>query len=411
MPLLDPEGADTNVAGDALIDDALNTVREHFGMSVAYLSRFEGETLVFQNVSAPDLPHLIKTDDRMVLAETYCGKIISGELPSLICDTADEPACQELGVTSSIPIGSHLSLPVMLKDGRPYGMFCCFSHEPNPSLNERDLAVMASYVNLVARQVQSERDVTDEALRDRARIETILHDTLFDPAYQPIVQVSDRRTVGFEALIRFRGSRDGTTEQVFRQAMRVGLGMELELSAAEVALQHLPELEALDYLSINASPELICDDRFERLLQDVERSKLVVEVTEYSEHVDIPKLLSRLPELRQSGIRIAIDDVGAGYSDFQRITQISPDILKIDRSIVAGLDRDAKKRAAIAALQYFAMETGPTVLAEGVEREEEAAALGALGVPLAQGWLFGRAAIPGHVPQTGNTVLAEKPSG
>ncbi len=394
MPLLDPTGKNVGATGDALIDEALTTVREHFGMPVAYLSRFDGDTLVFRNVSAPGLSHLIKPDDRMALNETYCQKIITGELPSLIRDTADEPICRELLVTSTVPIGSHLSLPVVLADGRPYGMFCCFSPEPNPTLNERDLAVMASFVTLVARQVQTENDQNEDNARDRREIETLLRETPFDAAYQPIVRLSDGTTVGYEALIRKHGSEVGTTEAIFRQAARVGLGIEMELFAAEMSLSRMPELDALEYISINASPSLICDDRFETAISGVDRRKLVVEVTKYSENANIPNLLKRLTDLRQSGVRIAIDDVGSGYSDFQRITQISPDILKIDRSIVTQLDRDAKKRAAIAALQYFAAETGPTVVAEGVEREEEATALRKLGVPLAQGWLFGRAAIP-----------------
>lgn len=394
MPPLGLMESESSATGDALIDEALKTVREHFGMPVAYLSRFEDETLVFRNVSAPGLSHLIKPNDQMALRDAYCPRILSGELPNLIPDTALEPLCQELPITATVPIGSHISLPVKLADGSVYGMFCCLSPEPNPTLNERDIAVMSSFVTLVTRQVQQEREGADMANKDRTEIESILRDAPFEAAYQPIVRLSDRRIVGCEALIRFHTASAVSTEAIFRQANRVGLGLELELRAARLAIKNAPTGEELDYVSVNASPELICDARFEAALEGAQREHLIVEVTEYSENSNLTALLPRLAKLRQSGIRIAIDDVGAGYSDFQRITQIAPDILKIDRSIVTDLHRDPMKRAAVAALRYFAAETGPRVVAEGVEREEEAAALRTLDIPLAQGWLFGRATIP-----------------
>ncbi len=394
MPPLGLLESESSATGDALIDEALKTVRVHFGMPVAYLSRFEDETLVFRNVSAPGLSHLIKPNDQMALKDSYCSRIQSGELPNLIPDTALEPLCQELPITAALSIRSHVSVPVKLADGTVYGMFCCLSPEPNPTLNERDIAVMSSFVTLVARQIQQERESVDTAEKDRAEIEAILRDAPFDAAYQPIVRLLDHRIVGYEALIRFNTASVVSTEAVFRQANRVGLGLELELRAAKLLIEKAPWVEKLDYVSVNASPELICDARFEATLEAADRERLIVEVTEYSDNSNMAALLPRLAELRRRGIRIAIDDVGAGYSDFQRITQIAPDILKIDRSIVTNLHHDPMKRAAVAALRYFAAETGPTVIAEGVEREEEAAALRMLDVPLAQGWLFGRATIP-----------------
>ncbi len=410
MPPLGLLKTATAASGEALIDEALATVREHFGMAVAYLSRFEDDALVVRNVSAPGLSHLIKPGDRMALGDVYCSLILSGELPSLIPDTAQEPLCREFPITNEMPIGSHIGLPVRLMDGTPYGMFCCLSPEPDPTLNRRDLAVMSSYADYVTRQVQKEHDGLTEAERDKADIEAILRDERFDAAFQPIVRLWDHRIVGYEALIRFHSEFGHATEDVFRKAIHIGLGLELELRAAKRAIACAPDTENLDYVSVNASPELICDPRFEAALAGANPGKLVIEVTEYSDNSNIPALLTRLVELRSRGFRIAIDDVGAGYSDFQRITQISPDILKIDRSIVSDLDRDPMKRAAVAALRYFASETGPTVVAEGVEREEEAAALRALDVPLAQGWLFGRASIPDPASPTHAGAAEPDPS-
>lgn len=392
-------GFDAN--GADLIDEALATVREHFGMPVAYLSRFDGDTLIFRNVSAPGLDHLIKPNDQMMLKETYCPRILSGELPNLIPDTSREPICQELPITSAVPIGSHISLPVRLEDGTPYGMFCCLSPEPNHTLNDRDLAIMSSFVGLVARQVQQELKTAEAARRDRQGIEAVLRDSAFAPAFQPLISLPERRVVGVEALVRFAPLWAADTEAVFRQASHVGLGLELELAAMVASIECHARLDRNWYLSLNASPELICDPRFDAALTGTPPGRLVIEVTEHNRAHDLSRLKSRIEALQFAGIRVAIDDVGTGYSDFQLITHLSPDMLKIDRSIVSALDSDPTKRAAVAALCYFAAETGPVVLAEGVETEAEAKVLNRLGVPLAQGYLFGRPAsveaLAGHM--------------
>jgi EAL domain-containing protein (putative c-di-GMP-specific phosphodiesterase class I) len=89
-------------------------------------------------------------------------------------------------------------------------------------------------------------------------------------------------------------------------------------------------------------------------------------------------------------MRVAIDDVGAGYSGLQRIANVAPDLLKLDRSIIHGIDKSPTHRAIVAALRHFAGETGALLLAEGVETEAEAHIVKSLGVGLAQGWYFGK---------------------
>src|SRR6185295_20126735 len=94
--------------------------------------------------------------------------------------------------------------------------------------------------------------------------------------------------------------------------------------------------------------------------------------------------------LRERGAKVAVDDVGAGYSSMRHVMEMRPDFVKIDRGLVAGLDRDAAKLAIIASLASFASRIDATVIAEGVERLEEVDALVRLGVPLAQGFVFAR---------------------
>lgn len=376
--------------GSDLIDHALQTVRTHFDMPVAYLSQFDGDRLVFRNVSAPGLEDLVKPGDSMLLTDTYCRHVQSGALPNLIPDTAQEPICQTLPITQSVPIGSHISLPIDQADGTIFGMFCCLSPVPNPNLNERDLQVMATFAGLVTRQVQFEEDARRATLEQQTWGLDLLERQAFSPVFQPLVQLDSRKLVGVEALTRFDDSRG--TETVFLHMAEAGLGLDLELATMARAFDAATGIARHIYLSVNASPSLICDTRFRNALASAPASQTVVEITEHSLPEDEIVLRRHIDALRGDGVRIAIDDVGAGYSGLQRLAQVSPDILKLDRALVSGVDNSRTQRAVVAALVNFAAETRAQVLVEGVETEEEAACLRALGVEMAQGWLFGKPA-------------------
>lgn len=375
---------------DDLIDEALTTIREHLGMPVAYLSRFEGERTVFRNVSAPGLDEMIKPGDTRALADVYCPHIVAGALPHLIADTRQEKLCQELPITHDIPIGSHVSLPIHNADGSVYGMFCCLAPVPKPTLNKRDLSVMASFANLVNRQVLIQEEMSRKSDVTRARIARVLTNSDFYAVYQPLVRLRDRRVIGYEALSRFTAPEELTPDIWFLDASDVGLGIELELATLAAALEGLTALPAGTYLSVNASPDLISDEKFGALLRKHPVKRLLLEISELSEAHDTAAFHRGIAEVKRLGLRIAIDDVGAGYSGLQRIALLQPDMLKVDRALAETIDLNITHRAIVSALVHFAQETDTQVLVEGVERQEEAEALRALGVNYAQGWHFGR---------------------
>ncbi|MEM7718381.1 MAG: EAL domain-containing protein [Pseudomonadota bacterium] len=378
--------------GDDLIDTALETIRTHLGMRVAYLSRFDGQSTVFRNVSAPGLEELIKPNDRMRLAEMYCPHINAGRLPNLIVDTRAATICQKLDITHRTPIGSHVSLPILQEDGTVYGMMCCLSPEPHPTLNERDLSVMASFATLVTRQVRLEQRARAEANLLRKEIADLLKNTEVLAVFQPIVQLSDGALIGMEALTRFRSDAFGSAEAMFQQAENVGLGLDLELLTLGNALRAYEACDPAAYLAINASPALICDPRFRSILPKEGLHRLVIEITEHGTVEDESILRTQIAQLQAAKARIAIDDFGTGHSNLMRLSSLSPDIIKIDRSLVADLADRPAQAAVISAIVHFADKVGCKVLGEGVETEQIAQALQDLGVQLAQGWYYGKPA-------------------
>jgi EAL domain-containing protein (putative c-di-GMP-specific phosphodiesterase class I) len=132
-------------------------------------------------------------------------------------------------------------------------------------------------------------------------------------------------------------------------------------------------------------------------LQAVPAGRVVVELTERSPIEDNGGARACLDDIRALGARLAIDDVGSGYSGLGHVVDLSPDLLKLDRTLVAGLDSDHTKSALVERLTSFAVDVGMEVVAEGIETEAELDALRSFGVESGQGFLLGR---PGPIPDT-----------
>lgn len=383
-------------SGEDVIQKSLETIRRHFGMDVAYLSEFVDGRSVFRRIDAPGLEDMVRIGDSYALDDVYCSHIIAGRLPKLIPNTARNPLARSMPITSAIPIGAHMSIPIRLTDGTLYGNFCCLSREPNDSLNERDLGIMEMFANLAARQLSRETETRRRAEEDRARISDVIEQSAFDIVYQPICAITPFGVTGYEALCRFRREPYQSPDIWFSNADAVGLGADLELAAFEKALGALDRLPPPLYLSVNVSPATITSGRLRPLLDTLPLDRLVLEVTEHDSVSDYSNLVDTLAPLRAAGLRLAVDDTGAGYSSLQHIVQIAPDLIKLDMSLTQRIDTDPARRALASALIFFARETGAQLVAEGVETQAELDTLRLLGVNKAQGYLLGR---PGLLPR------------
>lgn len=220
-------------------------------------------------------------------------------------------------------------------------------------------------------------------------IERVVQESAFWSVFQPVVELGDGRSIGYEALTRFT---DGTRPDVrFLEASAAGLGIVLEEACLRAALAGADALPANVWLSINVSPELILDPtRLPLVLRDVRRL-VVVEVTEHVP-VDDYELLRAAIERLGVRVRLAIDDAGAGYASFRHIIELRPDFVKVDIGLVRGIDSDTSRQALVAGMGHFAAKTGCTLIAEGIETDEERQALRDLGVMFGQGYLMGRPA-------------------
>ena len=166
---------------------------------------------------------------------------------------------------------------------------------------------------------------------------------------------------------------------------------QLEAAAFQASRSLKVLLPAGAYLAMNLSPIALLDPAMTPPLDAVSNpAKCVLELTEHVPVDGYGPLTERLAPLRARGFRVAVDDVGAGYASFHHVLELTPDILKIDRSLVANSSRDGARRRIITSIVLLALDLGATVVAEGVEEHDDLRAVTDLGVDSVQGYLFAK---------------------
>jgi EAL domain-containing protein (putative c-di-GMP-specific phosphodiesterase class I)/DNA-binding NarL/FixJ family response regulator len=226
----------------------------------------------------------------------------------------------------------------------------------------------------------------------RTRVQQVLENDLLTLVYQPIVDLPTRETVGYEALARFPIEPVRGPERWFADALDIGLGQELELAAVEQALAGLVTLPESTFVAVNVSPSTALSAALPRLLDDAAGPRLVIELTEHVLVDDFDAIQSSLAPLRSRGVRLAVDDTGAGYAGFRHLLGLAPDIIKLDICLTRRIDIDPARRALAAALVKFSTDTGAQLIAEGIENATELSTLLDLGVGWAQGYFLARPA-------------------
>lgn len=245
-------------------------------------------------------------------------------------------------------------------------------------------------------RTSAERETQTRHDERRRAVAAMLEPGGMHMVFQPIVAIATGQVHGYEALARFP---ELGPDHWFAEASQVGLLTELELHAIGLGLaEGLASATPDQYISVNVSAETLLNPA---LLELVERlgpgagPRVIIELTEHTPVVEYDDVIAVLAMLRARGVRLAIDDLGTGYGSLTHVVRLSADLVKIDRSLISGIADDTTLRSLVAAMVAFTATMRISLLAEGVETEDEATCLRGLGVGLAQGWFFGR---PGALP-------------
>lgn len=227
----------------------------------------------------------------------------------------------------------------------------------------------------------------------RAALNRLISGEGLSMAVQPIVDLRSGAIHAYEALARPGGA--GGPLQWFSLADEFGERDALERACLSAALELFAERPRGMRLSVNLSAPVLLDSRTLEILERAgDLEGLIIEVTEDALVQSDAQLRSAMAPLRARGARLAVDDVGAGYSGLRQLTTVHPSYLKLDRSLVSGIDSDSERAALVSALVGYAERVGSLLVAEGIETEAELRTLRELGAPLAQGFYLGRPGAP-----------------
>lgn len=240
----------------------------------------------------------------------------------------------------------------------------------------------------------------DLALAEGALAQLLLGEGL-SMVVQPIVDIRTGVVHAYEALARFaQPGMDGSPLHWFALAEQLGQRPELERACLRLALGLFAERPAGTSVSLNLSAPVLLEDRTMDMLERAgarqagDLDGLIVEITEETLVHSDTQLKGAIEPLRAKGARLAVDDMGAGYSGLRQITSVRPSYLKLDRSLVTDIDSDGERAALVGALAGYAEQVGSLLVAEGVESAAELETVRELGVPLVQGFYLGRPGAP-----------------
>lgn len=373
--------------GPVGIERVVELAHRHLGLEVVYVSELIDGERIPRAIAGDAASFGFEVGEGVPAEGSFSQLLVTGAIADVIPDIARDPATATLRHTLAFGIGAFIGVPLRYSDSSTYGALCGMSHKPDYTLSKRDVRFMAMLAELIVYDLEEQRKLQ----RSRADVSKLIESSALEIAYQPIVDLQTGRYLGLESLARFPANL-GTPDKALPLAHSVGLGLELEQLAVSMAWPTLSLLKADQFLAINVSPGALMQLAIRgQQRTDLSFDQLVVEITEESVVHSYEELREAISPLRERGLRIAVDDAGAGYASLHHVVELRPDYIKVDRSLVHGLADDHVRRVAMRAFVHLSHDLdGSMVVAEGVERRADLSILQELGVQAAQGYLLGR---------------------
>jgi EAL domain-containing protein (putative c-di-GMP-specific phosphodiesterase class I) len=373
---------------------ALKTVHDHLKMDVVFITAFNDAHSVVRKVYAPNKEGFVTVNQVHSSDDKPCLDILVDKTPTFLPEVSSGRKPLSLPFSESQHVGCVLAVPIVLTDGRTYGMLCGLRIFPHPDLRKSDLEVMDAFAGIIAQRISSIVLAAEEVTRKRTEIRAVIKQGQFAQVFQPVWNLEERRVTGYECLTRFNPTPYRTPDKWFNFAHDVGVGNELEIATIKGAMAQLSELRGDLLIGLNISPTTLMCAQFSDVMEQIDPSRVVLEITEHQPIEDIDALLNVVAPYRMAGLQLAIDDVGARYAGMQMIVGIKPDIMKLDMSLIRDIDAEPAKRALARAMVSLASELGAKVVAEGIETQQELRTVMELGIERGQGYLLGRPVCP-----------------
>jgi EAL domain-containing protein (putative c-di-GMP-specific phosphodiesterase class I) len=358
-------------------------------MDLAVLAEFSDGDEVIRVIEGDAASFGLQPGAAIPFQDSYSRRLLETPPWGLAPDARSDHRLRDVPVGQLPVVGAYIGVPVALPDGRVYGSLFCLSKSPHPLLDERDVKFLGVLAQLVGEELERwEEEVVEEQKR-LGRIRQMLDGgNGFKVAFQPIFDLRNRAVVGYEALSRFTTGPSRAPNEWFAEAADLGLGVELEVAAVRAALDAFGQVPGDAYVSVNVSPEAMTSASFFQVISGKSQDRLVVEVTEHARVESYAELAEVVLALRGRGVRLAIDDVGAGFASLRHVLRLRPDIIKLDITLTRSIDTDPVRRALASSFIRFADDIHATIAAEGIETGGELDELCTLGVGCGQGFFL-----------------------
>jgi EAL domain-containing protein (putative c-di-GMP-specific phosphodiesterase class I) len=393
-------GARSGDDPSSLIQRYLAEARRQLRMDVIYVAELRDGQRVFRFVEGEALPESIRVGASDPAEETLAQRVADGRIGAPVPAAGEDDDLRDLWETRQGDIGAFVGVPLRRSDGRFYGAICAFSRDPG-LVEEHAPRFLASFGQLISDQLQHIEGDWDDLRRQIERIDAVLRTGSVEMVFQPILDIRTRGLAGVEALARFPIEPQRPPNVWFEEAWTVGRGADLELAAVAAALDQLKYLPDEAFLAVNVSPETIASPRMDVALVGLPSERLILEFPERAPVSDHYALTQAVARLRTNGVRLAVDDAGAGFDNLSNILELTPDIIKFDVALTRDVDTDPVRHSLASSLVSFAQQLDSVVVAEGIETEAELNALREIGFGFGQGYHLGR---PGPLPLAGNPV-------
>jgi EAL domain-containing protein (putative c-di-GMP-specific phosphodiesterase class I) len=386
----------------------------HLGVDAAYIAETNATGQMCRAAAGDAESFGIAVGEALPEGAPNGRELASGVLPSCVGEVEAGARLAGLARSTGARVGSFIGVPLRHSDGTLFGSLCGLGHLPCPSLDERE----TRFLSMLAELITGDLDEQRRAERLEADLARLIETEDVRVAYQPIVDVRSGRCLGLEALARFPEPYV-RPDLTLDAAESVGLRIELERLVISQAWPTIALLGEDQFLAMNLAPDALVElARRANLRPDISVDRIVIEVTEHAVVDSYAMLHEELEPLRRRGLRIAVDDAGAGYSSLRHVLELRPDFIKIDRWLIDGIAKDHARRVAVGAFMSLARDLGSVVVAEGVERDADLAAVRRLGLHAVQGYLLGRPTTdPGRVanlleamPAIGEGGVERRPS-
>ena len=307
-----------------------------------------------------------------------------------------------------------LDVPVIIMTGLPavqsaveameYGALRYLIKPIEPSQLEDVVAraVRLHQMARVRREALEQYRAGGRQLGDRAGLEARFASALASVwiAYQPIISWSRRSLFAYEALVRNEEPTLRSPGDLFDAAERLGRLHELGQAIRHRVSETIRDIPSTGLVFVNVHTADLADETLYAASSPLSQyaSRVVLEITERAALDQVKDLMSRMAQLRTMGYRIAVDDLGAGYAGLTSFAQLEPEVVKVDMSLVRGVDSSPTKQKLLESIIGLCRDLKIQIIAEGIETEHERDTLIRLGGDLCQGYLFAHPGRPFPIP-------------